>query len=108
MPCSLFPESAAERGMSAGSSSARGIRKGSLPPLREADPNSGRRGLCQPGVLQLVPAVDRHIPTFVEKTRGRSGAPADQRVMQKNIGVQTASAAKAMFAADNILRTGRH
>ena len=72
------------------------VRRGSLPPLQEG--RSRGRGLCEPGVLQLVPRINRHIPSNVERTRGRAGA--EKRTDVRNHGVQTISAAQAVFAAD--------
>lgn len=84
--------------------SARGIRKGDLPM------SALSKGSTLPhyslGDLGLIPRPKQNIPTFLETTQNLSATTrlgGLRKVLTRSVGVQTVSAPKALFYADQLL-----
>ncbi|KAK3087928.1 hypothetical protein FSP39_012548 [Pinctada imbricata] len=87
--------------------SKQGIRRGQLPMSPIATPQSGGPlPHYQLGDLGLIPRPKHHIPTSFDKMRVLSATTrlgGLRKVLTRSVGVQTVSAPKALFYADQLL-----
>ncbi|KAL5021759.1 hypothetical protein ScPMuIL_000914 [Solemya velum] len=84
----------------------RGIKKGQLPMSPMAADESGTLPHYQLGDLGLIPRPKHQIPTNMDKMRVLSATTrlgGLRRVLTRSVGIQTVSAPKAMFYADQLL-----